>query len=712
MGHTAVHEPTSAHARLAEVAYPTRSAPVIEAHRVANPGARIPLFGEDAWSLAALETHTPRGAVSLRFESWPPGFKDFAKHVAYALINHGNPPTLTEASGSSHSRWPAAGSIKLVLTHLKSLVGMLTNSSTGPSARAVRYAEQPVFEPSDLDSAHLDALRRWVEALGEADHGKNKKLEAILRVWHLSPWIPEELRWPEPTWGASNWHLRRAGEENRTERIPQEVMGPLLEWAVAFVTLFADDIFGADQHYRERRAAQTGRPAEQPRQLLDRYIREGWSLPSDALYPGRVGWQAVAYANERPVDGLAATYWRSYRGRIPIDPAFGELDFEPSAMFHGVRWITAFRVADVTPQVGLKADYGVMLFHLRTACLIVCAYLTGARPDEVLGLRHGAARDPIDRPDGSQLFLIDGHVSKGIRRGSNGAPGSPIPATWATIPVAALALKVAERVSRIMGRAEGRLFETDAGLSNPAVANGWVAKFVGFVNERLAPNSADPAALSIPVTDSHLTLRRFRRTLAWFITNRPGGEVTTAIQYQHVSDRLTSGYAGTKESGMRDLLLEEDWRHRRRTIENVAHLIDSGRQLTGPGAARATTIALGMPRFLTPADEKRLRKDRDLVIYDNPAALALCVWDETRALCRKRELGSSSAPSLPSCVDGCPNIARTDAHIEKLDAESLMLRTSAAMSPKPIAQSLVARAERNEKIVANARAQTKANVDD
>ena len=142
-------------------------------------------------------------------------------------------------------------------------------------------------------------------------------------------------------------------------------------------------------------------------------------------------------------------------------------------------------------------------------------------------------------------------------------------------------------------------------------------------------------------------------------------------------------------------------------------MLANGGHITGAAGARATTIALGMPRFLTPADERRLRRDPSIVIYDNPDAVAICVWDETSALCRKQGRGESRAvPVLPGCVDICPNLARTEVQLDALEAESDRLRLNASMSPKPIARSLLARAERNREIVDKGRSEIRDSVDE
>ena len=337
--------------------------------------------------------------------------------------------------------------------------------------------------------------------------------------------------------------------------------------------------------------------------------------------------------------------------------------------------------------------------------MIVAGYLTGARPEEICGWQHEAAPTPLQRPGGSRLHLIHGRVWKGSRADESGALGKGQEAAWATIPAATKAIHVAEQISQLFGRTDGLLFSDTGRQTAPSTVTLWIKDFVSFINERLVPHCVSPQALQIPEDpDGAITLRRFRRTLAWFIHNRPNGETTTAIQYQHLGTVIGGGYAGTKESGMNDLLLEEDWSHRRRTVEHLRSLLDSGEGLSGPAASRALGATEKLLRALTPADERRLRKDGSLLIYDNPAAVALCVFDERRALCHKIKLaGKDNQPSLLECVDGCQNCARTDGQLQELESEAAALQANAALSPLPLAQAFLARSERNLLIVSQHR---------
>ena len=416
-------------------------------------------------------------------------------------------------------------------------------------------------------------------------------------------------------------------------------MGPLLEWGIAFVTTFADDILRATAHYQERLA------------------QEGLSF------------------------------------LVGSESSLRALGVAPSALFRNEnQWLPDFTVDDFRksrPQEHLP----LMLRLLHTACLIVAAYLTGARGDEIHQWRFGCAPAPHLTPEGALLHRIHGTTKKGREQADL--------ATWATVPEATQAIHIAEQVQRAVGHTDGLVFgATPNRRLNAGTVRNRLQEFVDVVNSRLVPHTTHPKAFAIP-SDPHgpLGLRRFRRTLAWFIRNQPGGHVTLALQYQHLSSRMGSGYAGTQEAGFNDLLLEEDWEHRRRTLDRLASILAEGAGIGGPAAARAIEAAARLPRPLTSGDERRLRKDQTLMIYDNPAAVALCVYRAHNALCEKtRFANSDAAPDLVGCVDGCPNCARTDDHIGDLRIKANRLRAHAETQPIPIARSLITQAERCERL--------------
>ncbi|WP_144406367.1 hypothetical protein [Arthrobacter sp. SPG23] len=619
------------------------------------------------------------------------------------LINHGNPPSLLDLASGNHVRWPSGGTIHKILHGLKTQIDWLVGKWSDA------HPEVPVRNIGDLDSGHLDDCRRHIEQSDYAATTKFNKLEQLVRMWHLNPWLPEDQQWPEPIWREEKWKPQRKAIENSTKRLTQDAMGPLLEWSIAFVTRFADDIFAAHDRFQERegRIAKAGNARRLAQEILQDHVNRGLPVPAQSSTsrrgdPDRVSWGALAYQHLIHENTFSAVF-----GQMPVrpvlssDPALTAIDCDITAHFHQQPWIPYIQAEDLRPRTFHNHLLpGRLLGHLRTACMIVAAYLTGARSEEVRAWEFGAAPDPLEEPGGSCVHLIKGKVSKGYSASEDGAPRQGREAVWATVPVATEAIRVAERIAEVSGTPAGLLFTDTGRMIASGTSTTWITDFITFVNERLVPHTASPQAFLIPSDpEGTVTLGRFRRTLAWFIRNRPNGEATAAIQYQHLSVVISGGYAGTKESGMQDLLLEEDWLHRKQTIAHLQDILAEGRTLNGPAAERAVAAVQRVPRQLTPGDERRLRRDKTLLIYENPGAVALCVFDETRALCHKlKQSDRDDRPDLLGCVDGCHNCARTPEHNRILLADAENFQRQAKLSPLPLAQAFIARAERNLRV--------------
>jgi hypothetical protein len=687
--------------------------PSIAGHRVHNNAAPIAPYGAAAWPLAALEV-TDRPSRTIHFVGWPEGFQTFARQVAFTLINYGNPESLVEQHKSSVVRWPSAGSIYNILHRLRTQITWLANDWSR------LHATTPINVPLDLDPDHLDDLKKWIETRYTEPRQRGAHLADIVHVWHLNPWLPEDCSWPEAPWRKRAWRPKRLKEENKSVPVSELTFQPLLEWAIAFVSSFAPDILRAHSDFMERMARTDhvdsfGAAAS----LLESYAESGKLLPpKPAATGGQIGvgagWRTMEYRHGVP----ARSFSNACRGRrkaslrVGNDLTENALDCQISGRFQGKKWIPFIGVYDVAFTAGRRTEHdgGPLMGHLRTACLIVVAALTGMRPEEVLNLQVGCAPDPMLRPGGSRLQLIHGRVFKGTPRLEDGTLANPKPAAWATIPAAATAIRVAEQIHGATRRRSGLLFaDSDAVTAHTPTATGWIQSFIDFVNTRLVPHTHKPHAFMIPSDPSGaVTLRRFRRTLAWYINNRPNGDVTTAIQFQHVGIAMVEGYAGTKESGMPDLQLEEDWNQRVNTIRHLGEVLDAGGALNGPAAERAITAVRQLPRQLTPADERRLTKDPTFAVFDNPAAIALCVFCEPNALCHKmRQSGKDTRPDLLGCVDGCKNCARTDEQLERLARKADGMREEAKISPLPMALSMLAEAEKQDRIVSGFREQRK-----
>ena len=90
-----------------------------------------------------------------------------------------------------------------------------------------------------------------------------------------------------------------------------------------------------------------------------------------------------------------------------------------------------------------------LMRHLGTAAFIVCAYLTGMRPGEILGLRTGCCPDPGPGPDGRPgRHLIRGREFKTAtdEYGNHLSAGAERDVPWVAITPVVNAIRVLERM--------------------------------------------------------------------------------------------------------------------------------------------------------------------------------------------------------------------------------------------------------------------------
>jgi len=113
-------------------------------------------------------------------------------------------------------------------------------------------------------------------------------------------------------------------------------------------------------------------------------------------------------------------------------------------------------------------------------------------------------------------------------------------------------------------------------------------------------------------------------------------------------------------------------------------------------ARRAIRAAATAPRFagitITLASARKLLKNEDAMIYDNPHALVLCHYKRDKALCHRD--GARDTPSLDRCVPVCGNVARTDQQAAQLRERALILEGQAEHVPQPVGDRLRATAAR------------------
>lgn len=318
-----------------------------------------------------------------------------------------------------------------------------------------------------------------------------------------------------------------------------------------------------------------------------------------------------------------------------------------------------------------------LIRHLFTACFIVIAYLSGARPGEVLALRRGCVHH-----DAAGVWLMQGRKWKGAtdEEGDKKPQGEERTDPWVVVKPVADAVAVLERLHD-----RDLLFPTtlfDTRIAN-ALAQGRLGKarttqvlahhidlFTAWIDGYCAITGRNEQVPADP-TGRKLYPVRFRRTLAWHIVRRPRGLVAAAIQYGHLHVGVTLGYSGTYASGFPDEHAFETWLLRLEQLADAEQRLRAGEHVSGPAAPTYTQRVQQASRQFAGRVLSSTRQARDLL--DNPTLQIhegkgmTCVFDPAKAKCR---LGSGEnirrTPDLTDCQPGCQNIARTDRDIAVL----------------------------------------------
>ena len=353
---------------------------------------------------------------------------------------------------------------------------------------------------------------------------------------------------------------------------------------------------------------------------------------------------------------------------------------------------------------------------LTTACLITIAYLAGMRADEVLGLRRGCCTPTNDGPRPSGAYAIRGRTYK-----SAVVDGRSIPAgverdvPWAAIKPVADAIAVMEALHTEDLLFSDSLFKArlkptvvlDPGAPSSSRVRESIEHLTAWCNRRAVelnrPGEAIPAD-----PDGNISLRRLRRTLAWFIYRRPRGRVALGVQYGHIHAATTDGYGGRVSAGLRDLFPMEEAFAISDTLHRAADHLQAHPTVSGPAAGRyRVAVTEYQHRYqglsLTPKQTAALLTNPDLRVHDAAGQTLACCFDARKALCRKgtSPTTASTTPDLTACEDRCANIARTDRHIAAVEADlaALQAELAAPLTPAPLRHRIELQISRREAII-------------
>jgi len=671
---------------------------VVLRNRVIRPGtpeSGLSRFGDAVWILQPAHPDAHHGVNSLHWPRFPAPLVPVFKTFALAVLDHPYPPVL--ALGRRSQRM-AVDTVALTLRDLRVFAQWM--------------AGQGLADLPGVTGSWLDAYRSHVLALATSAPRKAKLLGTVRILWGFRDTLPGQCRLPEaaPWNGASGRGLARvppSGGGCKTPRIAAATMESLLGWSLRMVEDFGPDIAGAWQEYRQLR---DGTHPSQRR--FDGLTRSG----RVALFIADAQRDGTALPGQRSTDGgsqpdlphlsrllgLASNLSPGQLRRVtesglPIAP--GSFLGTVSGRLDGRPWraqpITAGEIRD-------------LVRFLTAACFVIVCYLSGLRPGEALNLRRGC-RD-ID-PDTGQLLLA-GRAGKGSDRIPVTGGDDVLTRPWVVVAPVHAAIAMLERLAphplvfpaSIVATHQRRPADQNARVSRYMTRD--LEQFAGWVNTTFATPGGGPPIPPDPAR--HIHARRFRRTLAYFIVRRPRGLIAAALQYGHVSTRVTLNYSGTADTTwMEDLAVERlelvleqadrDWT-----------LLEDGEHVSGPSAAEYRDRVARAHRFegrvvSQARNLERLLARADSSIHHGEAMT--CVWRAETAACRKatieQGLPAADAPDESQCRATCQNLAWTDRDIQQIRQEATAMEHAAAdpLAPRPIRDRAAARAAQRRAII-------------
>jgi hypothetical protein len=722
-------------------------------------GLAAPVFGDDAWDLsgARLPARVNAADAWVRFEVISDAhWRLLAKEYIWARLNE-------PVEGS---RLLPPQSARVEFTGFSLFCRWMLDPAAHPAPFRPRLSE---LRHADLD-AFVQALRDGYSGGPLSTGTMGIYLRVVERLHDYSAFFSHDRLAIHP------WRHRPSSRvagtvkspENKTPRIPLEVLAPFLRWALFFVEVASRDILAGLAE------------AERLRSRVD-------LLPSDAALAGRFEeWIAARRAQGRGIpargrvsdprdcganyntivaeSGLPQGYLRRPEVRRWLADAVAELGLDDdracAVQFRPLPWTThakpdvlarladyidgrrvagrgipcwsevnvdidgkpnlaliagqlgvaciqehhnpeAFEMMDraladlggepggmdtpisIDPETGRpwRARFGpnsvlAEAEHLRAACYVVSAYLSGMRDGEIMEIRPGAARLERSADGVVNRHRVASVVSKGRR--------TPEPATWVVSEHVATAIEVMERLD-----GAARLFERFSLRTDR----------INQLRDHVNRLSAGEAAIAVPDVDGRpwrFDTRQFRRTLAWFIGSQPFGVWAGAVQFKHRSVRsamegigpaVFEGYMGTTPSGFP---AEVDLAKRAAAdlyVDNLAATHAAGAASGGPGAARINAQLEELrgeaeehredsapPRAVDGARRTAMLRNVSRNLFVGP--LTDCFFDPDVALClRDRDRSKADAPIVGRCQpDRCRNSRIGEHHLPEWEERLAQVR--------------------------------------
>lgn len=510
------------------------------------------------------------------------------------------------------------------------------------------------------------------------------KLRAVRLLWIYRDALDDSLP-SDPAllrvWVGDTTKARRS-RENRTPRIPAAILDPLLDAALSFIHVFADDILLARTRYLEQMSTTAGpligpedkaAAAQRVLQVLAEYETKGRRLPGNRAHgrrrAGSVNMAHLAREARCSQDVVQRVC------KAEVDKFAAQLGVDNDSY---ITWPAKGIIGDSPWTTGIpQADVGVLTKHLQTACYIVIAFFSGMRDSEIKHLERNCGRREWDSQHEISIFRVRGMSFKG--EGWN-SPGRRV--AWVVGEPVEQALRVLEslqpasqqylfapvREGTVHFKRHAReIIRTDETNRQMALLMAWTNRF------------ADETGLLGRIPDEGreaVTTSRFRRTLAWFLARRPGGILAGAMHYKHQSIQIFEGYAGDSASGFVEEFESERALERGELLAFSPDKYGDG-QLYGPAAAEGLARIESFRRQVngfggvvtdSPRQLLLAMKDAEPNVYVGPCVT--CIYDPARQLCGVDETEATVGPVLNECKPlQCRNAAFTSEQLDVMSRE-------------------------------------------
>lgn len=662
--------------------------------RLGTAPDQLSRFGSDLWRLAPAHPDAHYVVNSIRWRQFPEKFVLPLKTFALATLDH--PFPLDLAVGRPEDLANVA-TIQAWVRDLLVFVEWLTDRGIGH-----------VAEVTDAD---LEAFRAHVLSLSRASRRKAAFFNAVRALWAYRRHLPDQCRLAShnPWGGLSGQQLANAarpGRENRTPRIAPATMEALLAWSLRVVEDIGPDIRDAWIEYRQ--LDNGSHPSQEQyaglltRDRIDLFVqqakRDGTVLPGH-IVDGQlhINWSQLGRLLGSHTSWPRVLKRRVHAAALPV--VVGSPIGRITGQVHGHPW----RDSPITVQ-----ELPLLIRVLTAACFITACYLSGARPGEILNLESGCTG--TDEATGE--LLIHGRAGKGRNRSAAAEDLAARTRPWVVVQPVHRALEVMDSLSshRYLFPASiavpGQRRPNDHHARKAAPMNLDIDAFITWVNTTFRAPDGTPPIPPDPVRHVHAS--RFRRSLAYFIVRRPRGLIAAALQYAHVSTKVTLSYSGYADTSWLDDLAIERLEMVIENIDNDLPLLEEGEHISGPSAAEYRARLARVSRFAGRAvtgvrNAERLLAQADPNIHHGEAMT--CVWRAETAVCRNAKLAQQlpvdDAPDESECRTNCTNLAYTDRDIDQLRERHVLLAASASdpLSPRPLRDRAAAQAERVLEII-------------